>query len=1158
MTSLQPARHRALALMLVIGIGIAALAAPATTWADDDPDPERVKRVEREANAIQKAVEELRGLKFAREVKKGIQTEAQLRAFIEREFKKEMSGDDFRNQHKALIRLGLVPADFPLEQKLIDLYSEQVAGFYDHERKELFLIAREGGGGGEMAAANDRFVMAHELHHALQDQNFDLGQRMRLVAENEDELNAYKSLVEGEATLVGFAYLMEKQYGMKRVPPLGPLMKQMTGGGGAGAMASMPDYIKEGLVFPYTDGAVFIQTIYDKYGWDRITEMFADPPRSTEQVLHPEKYIGAREDPVAIRLPDLASTVGGADELWSNTLGEFNIGILLRQAHPVGATKKAAAGWAGDRFTVLETREDKRPVLIWMTVWDSAEEADEFYGAYKAVLDKKYAGTIHADGDLAWDGAAGDLGLVERNGSASVLVIEGAKDAVEADKLRHAAWASLIVHERFSAMGELREQSLTGDAPAPTPTPAPSTTPTPTPTIVKKGPRFADEETGFGFAFPSGAWKKTEESIPQLAPYVKAVYQNEKTGASVRLVDVPVPFDADGMKFELEGYAEQLFPSFKMLSDKKHDLAGRPALTLEFEGELPELGMNQIRATAVGNEGFTLVLIMAAPKDKWSTAKSDFDHIGKTAGFGGEATPTPTPTPVPTPVPTPTAKRFTDEVSGISFLVPGKDWMQTEETIDEIAPYVSVRFHHEKSGGDVRLVELPFGFDPETLKNEIPGRAAEIFADFELLGTRDRKVGGRDAVEIMFKGRMPNATTGKSQIWGTAIDAEGVTLLFLLSSPVETWDAVKPGFEQLLASSSFGGESTPTPTPAPSAPTPSKRKTFVDADLGFAFALPGADWNETDETIGQLAAYTKARFHQASTGGSIRLVDIPLPFDKEGLKAEVQNYAEQIFPEYQLHAIRDLTVAGRDAFQLEFDGVLPGADGTNRIRATALDNSGFTVLFIQSAPEKAFDGLAKQFDAVLASARFGAEPAPSTPTPAPSTPTPAPTTPRNPKTVLADLLGSWESVAPAMPFIKAHYKDADGAHVQLIEAPIGGGDLEGALQLAEERLPSLLDRYKKISRRKITFGGQDAYEIIFEAVPMGVDAEGLHRFREIVTLTETGGVRLINCFAPDGSFAGKAKTFDRVLHALGPIAGEGGGETPAKPTKPTTKPRVAY
>jgi hypothetical protein len=150
-------------------------------------------------------------------------------------------------------------------------------------------------------------------------------------------------------------------------------------------MAQAPAWFRDQLLFSYSRGAAFCLEVRQKGGQKLLDYAFAvDPPRSSEQILHPEKWYGRRDDPVVILWPDLGRDLPGYSKAAEGQLGEEGIGIWLRSARPAGqeggkAAAAAAEGWGGDRFAVY--RQGGRRLLAWITDWDTAEAAGRFQAA---------------------------------------------------------------------------------------------------------------------------------------------------------------------------------------------------------------------------------------------------------------------------------------------------------------------------------------------------------------------------------------------------------------------------------------------------------------------------------------------------------------------------------------------------------------------------------------------------------------------------------------------------------------------------------------------------------------------------------------------------------------------------------------------------------
>ena len=142
---------------------------------------------------------------------------------------------------------------------------------------------------------------------------------------------------------------------------------------------------------------------------------YSAPPRSTEQVLHPERYLEARDDPARVVVPDLSAGLGEEWELaLQDTFGEFVMGLYLNQVLPEERAWQAADGWDGDTFVVWE--EDGSQVRVWRTIWESIGDAAEFERALVAVIPQRDppAWPVEAPGDLAgewWETGTGAVSI---------------------------------------------------------------------------------------------------------------------------------------------------------------------------------------------------------------------------------------------------------------------------------------------------------------------------------------------------------------------------------------------------------------------------------------------------------------------------------------------------------------------------------------------------------------------------------------------------------------------------------------------------------------------------------------------------------------------------------------------------------------------------
>ncbi len=393
--------------------------------------------------AFERLLPGLRQVEFKRSVARDVTPRAELGDYLKREFDRQLTPEEFAASELGYKALGLIPADMDLKATMLELLTEEVAAFYDSRTETMHLIEEPPPGEGgkkpglleKLLGKKEGFdkdenktVIAHELTHALADQNFDLDKLQDAVKGDDDQTTALAALIEGEATLAMMGASMEdwdgKQSaalpaaGLERsLGLMGPLMSTL----GGPALRKAPPYLAESLTFPYLRGMVFCATLANKGGWKAINSAYENPPISTEQILHPEKYLDHPDLPMVIDLGELDGGEGWT-EAGRNTAGEMSMAVMLKRHG--GA--KAAAGWDGDEFAVFRGPEGKLG-LAWLTTWDDEAEAREFargYGRFQATKLEAGAPEAPAEADALYRERDGRWYAVVRRG-ADVAVVEG-------------------------------------------------------------------------------------------------------------------------------------------------------------------------------------------------------------------------------------------------------------------------------------------------------------------------------------------------------------------------------------------------------------------------------------------------------------------------------------------------------------------------------------------------------------------------------------------------------------------------------------------------------------------------------------------------------------------------------------------------------------
>ncbi len=380
-------RYRAIIALTAIALLPVALLGTACRGQDRaQPDLDQM------AAELMPRLEVLSGLEARAPIRLAWQSRAAMQRFVERQLTEELPAEYLAGASAAYAAFGLIPDTLDLRQLLLDLYSEQVVGYYDPPTKTLYLV--EGAPAGEI-----RTVLAHELVHALQDQHVDLDSLVARGRGN-DRQTAAQAAFEGHATLVMFALMIEEQLGRQltpdQMPPLGKQLEPLLEAQNSRfpVFRSAPRLIRETLLFPYIGGAAYVQTLWrtaagEHDGGD--TARFPAPidslfPESTEQVLHPERHLlAARDLPTEV---ELAAGPAAWRVIHEGTLGELETAILLKE-HLGTDAEIAARGWDGDRYRLLEEPGGRR-TLVWYSVWDDAQSADRFAQAYQRILQNRH------------------------------------------------------------------------------------------------------------------------------------------------------------------------------------------------------------------------------------------------------------------------------------------------------------------------------------------------------------------------------------------------------------------------------------------------------------------------------------------------------------------------------------------------------------------------------------------------------------------------------------------------------------------------------------------------------------------------------------------------------------------------------------------------
>lgn len=345
-------------------------------------------------------------------VKKSVESKAQIRAFLIKQDQEDNNPAKSYADKMALEAFGLIPQGFHLHQFMLNLLTNQIAGFYDPKKQEFYIADW-------IPLSEQRMVMAHELTHALDDQHFHIESWLKAARPNDDAQSARQAVLEGSAVVSMIDYQLQAmgaQRTVRDMPNIAPLTQMILGNPSTSPdMAAAPPYIRDSLLFPYLYGAVFTQQVLKAgNGWKDFQKVFARPPVSTQQIMQPSYYLEDKAPPL-VTLPNLKKLLGKRWKvLDENLVGEFDLQEILKQYLSEQEATSIAPDWWGDRYAILENKKTKSSLLLFRLRLDSSEHAEQFFSAYSDLLRKKhpYAKDVFTAPEfLQLDSAAGGVFL---------------------------------------------------------------------------------------------------------------------------------------------------------------------------------------------------------------------------------------------------------------------------------------------------------------------------------------------------------------------------------------------------------------------------------------------------------------------------------------------------------------------------------------------------------------------------------------------------------------------------------------------------------------------------------------------------------------------------------------------------------------------------
>ncbi|HXJ40752.1 MAG TPA: hypothetical protein VNH18_15835, partial [Bryobacteraceae bacterium] len=331
---------------------------------------------------------DITGFRVRRHLPFGLVTREQVNLFLKDQIRRSVKPAEIRAEESTLRMFGFVPKDFDLKQSTIDLLTEQAAAYYDFQRRKLFIS--------DWATRNMReAALVHELAHALADQNYPIRKFLAAAGDDSEKSLARQTVVEGQASWLMTEYavrqsgktLRERETAAEYLKDQPEQAPADSGDSQYPVFSKAPLYIRRTLMFPYDEGQKFQQAIYLKEGKTAFATLFTNPPSSSAQIIHPDRYL----DHVPNVIPELPKRPSGVKELVHGTVGELDNHILLRQYTDQATADGLAPKLKGGAFRIDEAKTNHHLTLTYVSDWENSEAAARYFAAYQRVLRGKSA-----------------------------------------------------------------------------------------------------------------------------------------------------------------------------------------------------------------------------------------------------------------------------------------------------------------------------------------------------------------------------------------------------------------------------------------------------------------------------------------------------------------------------------------------------------------------------------------------------------------------------------------------------------------------------------------------------------------------------------------------------------------------------------------------
>lgn len=324
---------------------------------------------------LKKTVQTIGKLTFREDVPVVYLERSQIRDYIKSRLIREYSADQARKESLFLQMMGFTPNRVDLLQLRRKIALAKIATTLNRDTGELLALKED-----RRINEVNSLTLVHELRHAIQNQHLDLDKVLPRISDFDDRRLAPLCALEGDAVFLTIIFSGSNPELLSQVGSTNTLLS-FSPQANVAKIYRLPPVVKYQLMMPYVQGMVFVTQVYSGKKWKAVNRLLKALPRSTEQIMHPEKY-HKKEEPERVLIfykPD------GFKLLHSGVLGEYYLNVLLKAKEDAFTM---ANGWGGDSFELFEN--DRHLCLLWESVWDKEKFCGRFYFDFKRFVEKEF------------------------------------------------------------------------------------------------------------------------------------------------------------------------------------------------------------------------------------------------------------------------------------------------------------------------------------------------------------------------------------------------------------------------------------------------------------------------------------------------------------------------------------------------------------------------------------------------------------------------------------------------------------------------------------------------------------------------------------------------------------------------------------------------